>query len=184
MRLHLSIFFLSFFPFLTTKGQLADNIRQLQQMILSADSIVLISHVLTVEFAPKIVEDWDKTKKRPLVKKYAPYPKYLKNGNVNPAIIKQRKAISKPEMNELSEIFRVEKAIEINQSKCDMPHHSIIIFKNSSQSFIDICFSCKSMHTSKRINLEEADFTDNKWEKLKAFFKRHGLTYQLLNPNY
>ena len=184
MRLHLSIFFLSFFPFLTTKGQLADNIRQLQQKILSADSIVLISHVLTVEFAPKIVEDWDKTKKRPLVKKYAPYPKYLKNEKINPAIIKQRKAISKSEMDELSEIFRLKKAIEINQTKCDMPHHSIIIFKNNAQSFIDICFYCKHIHTSKDINLEEAEINDNKWEKLKAFFNKHGLTYQLLNPNY
>ena len=184
MKFNLSILGILLSAFLNATGQTTENIKQLQQKILSADSIVLISHVLTVEFAPKLVEDWDKTKKRPLVKKHAPYPKYLKNEKVNPAIIKQRKAISKSEMNELSEIFRVEKAIEINQTKCDMPHHSIIIFKNSDQSFIDICFYCKSMHTSKGINLEEAEFTDNKWEKLKAFFKRHGLTYKLKEPVY
>jgi hypothetical protein len=108
----------------------------------------------------------------------------LKKGKINPAIIKQRKAISKSEMNELSEIFRLEKAIEINQTKCDIPHHSIIIFKNNVQSFIDICFYCKRIHTSKGINIKEAEFTDNKWEQLKFFFNKHGLTYQLQNPNY
>ena len=184
MKFKLSIFAILLLAFLNANGQTTENIKQLQQRILSADSIVLISHVLTVEFAPKIVEDWDKTKKRPPVKKYAPYPKYLKNEKINSAIIKQRKAISKLEMNELSEIFTFEKVIEINQIKCDMPHHSIIIFKNNDQSYIDVCFGCKRVNTSKDINITEADFTENKWQKLKAFFNKHGLTYQLLNPDY
>ena len=139
----------------------------------------MISHLLTAEFAPKIVEDWDKTKKRPPIKKNTGYLKYLKNRKVNPVIIKQRKAISKSEMTDLSEIFTLEKAVEINQSKCDMPHHSILIFKNNVQSYIDICFYCKRIHTSKDIDLYGTDFTDNKWETLKLFFKKKGLTYEL-----
>lgn len=66
MRIHLSILSFSFLLFATTKGQSSEKIKQVQQKVLSADSVVLISHLLTAEFAPKIVEDWDKTKKNPL----------------------------------------------------------------------------------------------------------------------
>lgn len=183
MKASFSILSFSFLFFLTTKGQSSENIKQVQQKILSADSIVLISHVLTAEFAPKIVRDWDKNKKKQ-IKKDVTYPTYLKNGKINPAIIKQRKAISKTETIELSQTLASEKVEEINQTKCNMPHHTIIIYKNNSQSYIDLCFYCKKLNTSKDITLTEGDFNDNKWERLKSFFKKQGLNYQLLIPNY
>jgi hypothetical protein len=176
MKLQLSILSLLFF--LNTSGQSRENIKQAQQKILSADSIVLISHVLTKEFAPKITEDWDKTKKRPPAKETF-YPKYLKKGKINQAIIKQRKRILKTEVAEISNIFKYEIAEEKNQVKCDWPHHSILIYKNKSLSYIDLCLDCKQINTSKDIALSEADLTDNKWENLKLFFKKHGLTYEL-----
>ena len=179
MRIHLSILSFSFLLFATTKGQSSEKIKQVQQKVLSADSVVLISHLLTAEFAPKIVEDWDKTKKKPSLKKNAPYPKYLKNGKINLAIIKQRKVISKIEIVELSQILKNEIVEETNLIKCDWPHHSILIYKNGTLSYIDLCFDCMHINTSKDINLSEADFTENKWEKLKLFFKKHGLSYEL-----
>ena len=92
MKINLSILAILLSAFLNATGQTPENIKQLQQKILSADSIVLISHVLTVEFAPKIVHDYDitKTKKRTIKKEHS-YPKFLKNGKINPSIIKQKK---------------------------------------------------------------------------------------------
>ena len=89
------------------------------------------------------------------IKKDVTYPTYLKNGKINPAIIKQRKAISKTETIELSQTLASEKVEEINQTKCNMPHHTIIIYKNNSQSYIDLCFYCKKLNTSKDITLTE-----------------------------
>lgn len=188
MRLHISILAFSFLLFLSAKGQSSENIKQLQGKILSADSIVLISHVLTAEYAPKIVRDWDKTdgksgKTKTLIKKI-PNPKFLKNEKINPTIIKQRKTISKAEITELSQIFKYEIVAETNQIKCNQPHHSILNYKKNILSYIDICFDCKHINTSKDIALTEADFNDNKWERLKNFFKKNGLTYQLLLSNY
>jgi hypothetical protein len=178
MRLHLSILSFSFLLFVAAKGQSSENIKQAQQKILSADSIVLISHVLTVEFAPKIAEDWDKTKKRQSQRKII-YPTYLKNGKINPAIIKQRNVISKIEANELSQILMYEIVEGTNQIKCNWPHHSILVYKKNKLSYLDICFDCKRINTSSDINLSESDFTENKWEKLKLFFKKIGLNYEL-----
>ena len=185
MRSRLVILPFLFLFSLNAKGQTAENIKQLQQKLLSADSIVLISHVLTAGFAPKIVRDIDArdTKKR-TVQNEIQHPQYLKNGKINSAIVKQRKVISKAEIAELSQIFRVEVVKETNLYKCDMPHHSIIIYKKGVQSYIDICFACKRIHTSNDIALAEADLTDNKWEKLKSFFKKFGLTYELLASSY
>ena len=179
MKLRVSILFFSCLLFLTTNGQSSENIKQVQQKILSADSVVLISHVLTKEFAPKIVHDWDKTKKRP-IKKEVTHPTYLKNEKINPAIIKQRKVASKKETIELSQIFKYENTEEINQIKCNWPHHSILIYKNGMFSYIDLCFDCRHINTSKDIDLTEGDFTENTWGKLSVFFKKHGLNYKLL----
>ncbi len=178
MRVHLLILSFSFLFFVTTKGQSSEKIKQVQQKILSADSIVLISHVLTVEFAPKIVRDWDKTKKEP-IKKLSAYPTYLKKGKINPAIIKQRKILSRTETAELSQFFKYEIVEEINQIKCNLPHHSILVYKKNILSYIDLCLDCKHVNTSKDIVLTDGEFTDNKWEKLKLFFKKQGLTYEL-----
>jgi hypothetical protein len=178
MRLHLSILSFSFLLFAAAKGQSSENIKQVQQKILSADSIVLISHVLTVEFAPKIVEDWDKTQKRPRTGKTR-YPKYLKNGKINPVIIKQRKILSTTEITELSQILKIEKVEERKSFRCDWPHHSILIYKKNILSYIDICLDCQHVNTSEDIALADEDFSENKWEKLKLFFKKHGLTYEL-----
>ena len=184
MKFNLSILAILLSAFLNANGQTTENIKQLQQRILSADSIVLISHLLTVEFAPKIVHDYDITKtKKSKINRDPFYPKFLKDGKINPAIIKQRKVISKSETTKLYEILKFEKVTETNSARCDWPHHTIIIYKNNVQSYIDICFSCKRINTSKNIDLTTVDFTENKWKKLKAFFNKHGLTYQLLNFN-
>ena len=178
MKLWVSILFFSCLLFLTTNGQSSENIKQVQQKFLSADSVVLISHVLTKEFAPKIVHDWDKTKKWP-IKKEVTHPTYLKNEKINPAIIKQRKVVSKKEMTELSQILKYENAEEINQIKCNWPHHSILMYRKNKLSYIDLCFECRHINTSKDIHLTEGDFANAQWEKLKLFFKKKGLNYEL-----
>ena len=66
-----------------------------------------------------------------------------------------------------------------NKISCDLPQHSIIIYKNGKQSFIDICFMCKKIHVSQDIDFSEKDFDDEKWNQLKVFFQNAGI-----NENY
>jgi hypothetical protein len=59
--------------------------------------------------------------------------------------------------------------------QCDMPRHSIIIYKNDKQSYIDICFGCKRINTSNDIDFSVIDMDDEKWEDLQKFFMANGI---------
>ncbi len=51
------------------------------------------------------------------------------------------------------------------------PRNAILIYKNASMSYIDICFLCGRIDTTKDIDFDDFDIKPDKWKRLKQFFK-------------
>lgn len=182
---NLSVFVLCFVLILVflsnLQAQPNDNIKSLKEKFESADSIVIISHEITVEYGPKLVHDWDKKDKsfnlRKWNKLHPPLENYLYKGKLNRKIIKESFKLRAGNRAELLSILL--KKVQITTVKnynCDEPRHSIIIYKNMKQSYLDICFSCKRIHTSRDIDFSFFNMDENKWESLKNFFQTYEIT--------
>jgi len=172
LRLLLSLFcILSLF---LTRGQSLQNTSQLKQIINLADSILLISHEVTAEYAavpddkPENIAKWDKSH---------PVLHFLIDGKLNRKIIKEQAILIESSKLDLSQILlRKVNTKKWVPTKCDEPRHSIIIYAKTNMSFIDICFSCRRIHTSKDIHFDEFNMDEKKWIDLEIFFKANGLT--------
>jgi hypothetical protein len=177
-------FLLTTFLFDISQGQTSENIKLLKQKIQSADSVVIISHEVTAEygFTPEL-PDWDKKDTSMNLKKWyelhppqPPYLKFLEQGKINRKIIIESKTLTSDDQVNLSNILLRQVLIQkINRTTCDEPRHTIIIWKTNIQSYIDICFGCRRIHTSKDINFSESYLDDKKWNDLESFFKTNGL---------
>jgi hypothetical protein len=166
----------SFIPILLLALSLsAQTTNSIIQKISQADSVVLISHILTREFGPIIKYDTEvgnkKSKPRPPQR-----PPFLKNGKINRKIIVEATSLrSSGRLNLITILSRKEILREIKMMQCDLPRHSIIIYKNNKQSYIDICFGCKRINKSKDLQFSEIGMDDEKWEELQKFFMASGI---------
>ena len=164
-----------------THGQTKENIKLLKQKIQSADTVLLISHEVTAEYGVKIQPDWDIRDTSMNLKKWykenPPLLKFFDKGKLNRKIIIENQLLVDSNKNELSKILlRGVQKKSLTYAKCDEPRHTIIIYKNNKQSFIDICFGCRRIHTSKDIDFSEFYMDEKKWTDLENFFKTNGLT--------
>ena len=109
--------------------------------------------------------------------KELPAPKYFIKGKLNGRIINEQVLLTDTAKLTLTKILvRQVLKKKWTPSTCDQPRHSIIVYKNNKQSYIDICFGCRRVHTSKDIDFSEFYMDEKKWEQLKNFFKNNGLT--------
>jgi hypothetical protein len=142
----------------------------LAQKLKSADSVLIVSHEATAGIV--IVDEETGIKHEP--------PELVKNGQANRSIIRESRVLSDTALQQLSRILlRPFDDTEIEIGKCFIPHHGILIYNNRAISFIDMCFPCKGISTSKDIHLTIRDFDDRKWDDLIAFFKSTGFKYEL-----
>jgi hypothetical protein len=165
---------------LNLNGQTTNAINKIKQKILEADSVVLISHILTREFAPKIKRDYEKGTKKVNYKKwnslYPPAPSFLINGKINREIFVEKISLTNSGKASLINILiKISTPREIKAMQCDMPRHSIIIYKNNKHSYIDICFGCKRINTSNDIDFSVIGIDDEKWGNLQKFFMANGI---------
>lgn len=143
-----------------------DNIRA---KFLQADSVLLISHVLTSGSTDLVTDKSGKDIS----------PNLFIAGTLNRKIIKERKLIKGTELEKLIQILtRPFHDTVSSQGGCFIPHHSIFIFKNETVSYIDICFHCSSIKKSEDLDKLEL-FDEIRWIALKAFFKSKGFKYKL-----
>ena len=166
-------------------GQTIENIKLLRQKIQFADSVVLISHEVTAEYGSNAPPDWDKRDTSMDLNKWnklhPPLLKYLEKGKLNRKIINESLVLIDNNKINLSNILLRQVLIKsMNYTKCDQPRHSIIIYNGNKESFIDICFACKRIHTSKDIDFSEFYMDEKKWNELGFFFKTNGLTKLLV----
>jgi hypothetical protein len=141
-------------------GQTTENIKVLKQKFTAADFIVLISHTIAEEYAPKEVPDWDvRDNSMNLEKWKALHPvalKFLINGKLNRQVIRESVSLNDSSKLRLSNILL--RKVLLNHwtpANCDQPQHAIIFYKNNNELYIDICFSCHRIHSSKDIDFNE-----------------------------
>ncbi|MEO7046907.1 MAG: hypothetical protein ABI091_16515 [Ferruginibacter sp.] len=160
-------------------GQTTKNIKLLKQKIQTADSVVILSHEVTAEYGttpefkttdtPTDIKKWYRSHPQPL--------KFFDKGKLNRKIIVESLLLVDSNKNKLTEILLRQVLIRrLTRPTCDQPRHTIVIYKNDKQSYIDICFGCRRTHTSKDIDFSEFYLDEKKWDDLKEFFKANGLT--------
>jgi hypothetical protein len=137
-----------------------------QNFIKEVDSVILISH-----------ESYDLSPPDPKTNLLSTKSSLLLNKKLNLGIIKERIKISKEDAINLGKILDERVKDDIKYSACFDPHHTIIAYKNSKISYIDICYSCYGQ-VSKDFSFEET-MSYSKYKKLKKFFLMYNLKYML-----
>jgi len=135
-----------------------------------ADSIKLISHKITEGYAVTPETPIGK----PFIKDSSIYP-FLINNKVNPKVIIESKTLNKVYRKKLVKIFERDVWLTKVLANCDEPQHSILIYKKNKLSYIDICFGCRRIHTSKDIDFSESNMDLQRWEDILRFFKSNSL---------
>lgn len=144
--------------------------KQLSLQLNQADSIQIISHVALSKYIEHMSGE--------IV--YGQYELLLK-GKPNSDLIKEQITLDTKARNELTRFLSNSKKITGGiDIKCFEPRHAILIFKNSTCHFIDICFECKTFSVSKNLTVVP-DFlmSENDWEWLEIFFRTQGIQYLL-----
>ena len=136
------------------------NMDRLKEILSTADSVSIVSH--------KLLEKYNKYKD-------IYFPLLLEEEKPNAKIIQEKTVSATANQRELIKILSKEPTGAAKYAACFTPYHAIFIFKNNVTSYINICFTCQRIETSRNINLREGDFDDDKWELLKKFFKELGI---------
>jgi hypothetical protein len=146
---------------LLSSFQLFAQIESIDNKILKADSVILISHKISREYqytAP------GKSKN---------FPTFLLRGNINPKIILSKKRLLKTQ--NLIDILHVKDGTyEYIPGNCDEPRNSILIYTKGRLSYIDICFHCQRIHTSEDLK-DLVVFDRDRFAKTEKLFKSFNL---------
>ncbi len=162
-------------------GQKLNNIKLLKQTIEKADSVILISHDLTFENAPKIIPDWDKSDTSMNLEKWKKENpsrhNFIVNKKINREVFQEYALLDKQDKTTLSNILgRQVNLSKIEKSKCFEPRHTIILYTKDKESYIDICFTCLELQTSTDLFFDESNIDKRKWLELERFFKSKQIT--------
>jgi hypothetical protein len=161
-------FFILLFFSVIVSGQ--NSFSNLRNKILLADSVLLISHAST-SLKPR--SEMSPTQYRLIL-----------NGKVNQKIIIERKIVKGKSLQYLSKLIGSPfKDKTLEKGHCFNPRNTIFIYKAKRISFIDICFECREIESSKDIKIPENDFDNLIWEKLEYFFKEQGFVYGFDTPS-
>lgn len=154
---------------LTTDDKPAVSYDRLKECLLSADSVVLLSH-----HSPNMpIKD-------PKTGKYYPHSiPFIENGKINYAMsVQERKQLNKNDMKELADILILPAVDDSVASTCFQPRNAVVAFKNGRMSCFDFCFDCYGFS-------EYGDFVfdlimnPEKYKRLYAFYKKHGFKYEM-----
>jgi len=168
MRHFILISLLVFLVLLEVSGQ--NRLNYLKTQLLSADSVIIVSHEATAGIG--LVDE--KTGK------HLPPPKLIVNGRLNETILHEKWVLKNTSIQRLSSIItRPFQDSVIERGMCFIPHHAVVIFKKRKTSFVDICFGCRGIETSRDIKMTAWDIDFRKWEELRDFFKQHGMKFEL-----
>lgn len=161
-----SFFLLLFitYPIITyCQANVYDN---LSRVLDSADSVTLISHIVTGNV---VLKKNHKQINKPL----------LNNNEVNYEIIKKEKVLNRYEIDNLKHILvSVNNDSLLRWSPCFMPKHAILIKNQRRFSFIEICFTCNTVYSSDDLHIDQSYFSQQKWKGLEKLFIKKGLLKQ------
>ena len=155
--------------FLFTSNSLICQTNKRFQIFSKSDSVIIVSHEATDGVL--IVEDSTGKRIKP--------PQLLISGKLNESIVKERRKLDSTHISKLTRILArpvADKTIE--EGKCFIPHHAILIYKSGKISYLDICFGCRGFVTSKDLEFIDA-FDKKKWQQTESFFRSLGITYEM-----
>jgi hypothetical protein len=105
--------------------------------------------------------------------------KLVCKNKLNDPIVMERYRLGAKETDSLARILITRNNDrEIENIRCFVPHHSILIYKKGQCSFFEICFGCRHFVTSKDISLSD-ELSKKTWKMLEQFFRVRGLRYEL-----
>jgi hypothetical protein len=105
------------------------------------------------------------------------------NGKIDSKKFFESKTLSKPQREELFDLLinynydpQFDGDIKVNL--CYNPRNAILFSDGKGKviSYVEICFECLQIKTEPK-NLQLGDFCLDKWDKLKAFFKKVGVDF-------
>jgi len=141
---------------------------RLQLKFRKADSVVLVSHLLTC--VPSRNEETDEFIK-PL--------QLVSNNKVNSKIINGRYVLSTFDIDTLAKLLTEPYTLmEIEDIKCFMPHHGILVYSGNKSSYFDICFGCRHFITSNDFKVSDI-LMEATWRSIELFFINRGLVYKM-----
>jgi hypothetical protein len=162
--LFITIFFIT--NMATVFGQNAQN--AVVKKLTSADSVILVSHLRT---AIPVVD--------PVTKKWIGSVKLVDKNKPNYKIIKESLKLNADDIDSVATILITpNKDTILEDIKCFIPHHGILIFKKGKCSYFDICFGCRHFVTSKDIKLSD-NLSVKTWKELESFFRNRNLNYEM-----
>jgi hypothetical protein len=160
---HLTFIFILLLTGLTSNAQ---NIPDLKSMIISADTILLVSH----EQTDYIIVD-EKTGKE------SEPAKVMINGRPNKKVITESVILSESARQTLLKLFdrkNADRTIETCNSF--VPLHSILLLKEGKGCFVDISFGCNNfVVVTKNSSTNPIYFGKENTRNLEIFFKRNGI---------
>lgn len=161
----------SFIILVLPSAKAQKNLVALKAKLLSADSVLIISHENTAQF---YIED-------STVVKHLYNSSLLENGKINEKIIREKKILSKTAVQRLSKILtRIPKVHGVDMANAAERYHAVLIYKDGQVSYADIFLVGRTIRTSKDIHLSEDDFDNRKWEELWSFFLQNHINYELV----
>lgn len=159
-----------------------ERYQNLASLILTADSVVIISHEVPKEYRPKIVIDTDlsdtTSKQKPKIKSEEGLHYYDK-GIINRKLTVEHLFLDDKNKRELSDILTTQPTQISNNYRCDEPRHSVLIYKYNMEFYLLLCITCQRTHSSPRLWISDSDFDNSKWQRLEIFLQKNNLTKML-----
>lgn len=145
------------------------NYDWLKEYLLSADSVVLLSH-----HSP------NEPIKNPSTGKYYSHSiPFIENGKINyPLSVQERKQIDKNAVKELVDILSLPAVDDSLRTACFQPRNAVVAFNNGGMSAFDFCFECRG-YDEYGYFVSYLIMNTDKYNKLYAFYKKHGFKYYM-----
>ena len=195
-RILLSVFIATFYSCSSDRSHQNDTVKQkdsvaeiqneryknLASLILTADSVVIISHEIPKEYRPKITIDTDlsgaTSKQKPKIESEKGLHYYDK-GIINRKLTVEHLLLNDKNKRELAVILTTQPTQISNHYQCDEPRHSVLIYKYNMEFYLLLCFTCQRTHSSPRLWISDSDFDNSKWQRLEMFLQKNNLTTML-----
>lgn len=159
-----------FFCLLCVRANGQERLSFLKAQLLQADTVLIVSHKQTAGIS--LIDE--------TTGKELPLPKLVVNGRPNRSIFLEERVIRDTGLQALAQILsRPFEDKTVERAMCFMPHHAVLILKKGKTSFIDICFTCSRLETSRDIRITSDDFDKRKWSELEAFFIQRDMKFML-----
>jgi len=134
------------------------------EKIRSADSIILSSHT---------------GNRLDTVKREEIFPELLFNNRINYKIIHEKQVLLSNNLDTLIKILAMpSNDADFLGAHCCDPHHTIFIVNKSQTSYLDLCFHCFCLTTSKDLELIKG-YDEPKWSALMSFFRKLAFKYEM-----